>query len=117
MSAHHTIHSLLQAFQDGYTRRDLAQVDSFMELFTTDAEVIGTNGLEPGQGEWYTSRAAARELVHGDWEGWGDLRLDLSTSQMFGFWRNIPCQPSTGLSQTPHLVAESTYSTSARRVS
>ena len=70
------IRSLLQAFQEGYTRRDVTQVDRFMELFTPEAEVIGTNGVRPGVDEWYTDRASARELVHGDWQGWGDLRLD-----------------------------------------
>ncbi len=79
MTAEQEIQLLLQAFQDGYTHRDLTQVDTFMELFTHEAEVIGTNGVKPGLDEWYTSRAAARELVHGDWEGWGDFRLDLDS--------------------------------------
>jgi hypothetical protein len=76
------IKALLQAFQDGYTRRDLTQVEAFMELFTPDAEVIGTNGVKPGADEWYLDRAAARELVHGDWEGWGDFRLDLESASI-----------------------------------
>jgi len=73
------IRSLLQRFQDGYTQRDLGQVDPFMDLFTDDAEVIGTNGVKPGVDEWYMDRASARELVAGDWQGWGDLRLDLDS--------------------------------------
>ena len=77
MNQHTEILQLKQAFQEGYTHRDLAKVDSFMELFTVDAEIIGTNGLKPGVDEWYMNRASARELVYGDWEGWGDLRLDL----------------------------------------
>ncbi len=79
MNSEQEIRTLLQAFQDGYTRRDLAQVDAFMELFTSDCEVIGTNGIKPGSDEWYTSRSTARELVAGDWKGWGDLRLDLDS--------------------------------------
>lgn len=77
MNPQSDIRALLQTFQEGYTRRDVKQVDSFMELFTADAEVIGTNGVKPGSDEWYTDRASARELVEGDWQGWGDLRLDL----------------------------------------
>ncbi len=50
-----------------------------MRLFTEDAEVIGTNGVRPGQGEWYMDRASARELVEGDWHGWGNVRLDLDS--------------------------------------
>ena len=79
MNANDEIRSLLQIFQEGYIQRDLSQVDSFMELFTPDAEVIGTNGVKPGVDEWCMDRASARELVAGDWEGWGDLRLDLDS--------------------------------------
>jgi hypothetical protein len=78
MNPEEEIQRLLQQFQDGYTARDLSRVESFMALFTADAEVIGTNGLEPGVEEWYQGRDAARELVAGDWQSWGDLRLNLS---------------------------------------
>ena len=79
MNPHDEIFSLLQTFQEGYSRRDITQTDSFMELFTDNAEVIGTNGVQPGVDEWYMDRASARELVQGDWESWGDLRLDLDS--------------------------------------
>lgn len=82
MSSEQAIRALLHIFQEGYTRRDLAHVDAFMELFLPEAEVIGTNGVRPGRDEWYTSRDAARDLVIGDWEGWGDLRLDLATASI-----------------------------------
>lgn len=82
MTARQAILDLLHAFQEGYTRRDLAHVDAFMELFLPDAEVIGTNGVKPGCNEWYTTRTAARDLVIGDWEGWGDLRLDLESASI-----------------------------------
>ena len=79
MNSQDEIRSLLQTFQDGYTDRDVNQVDSFMELFVHRAEVIGTNGVKPGVDEWYMDRTSARELVRGDWEGWGDLQLDFDT--------------------------------------
>jgi len=79
MSSQDEIRSLLQRFQDGYTSRDTSQVDSFMQLFVDDAEVIGTNGVRPREGEWYLDRGSARVLVEGDWQGWGDLRLDLDS--------------------------------------
>jgi hypothetical protein len=82
MNLQKEILELLQKFQDGYTRRDLGAVDDFMDLFTADAEVIGTNGVKPGADEWYISRESARELVVGDWEGWGDLRLDLDNASI-----------------------------------
>ena len=71
---------LLHRFQDGYTRRDLGYVDEFMKLFSdsNELEVIGTNAVEPGTGEWCRSREAVRDLVAGDWEHWGDLVLDIA---------------------------------------
>jgi uncharacterized damage-inducible protein DinB len=79
-SAADLVRLVLQQFQDGYTRRDVAQLDEFMQLFADDAglEVIGTNGTQPGVDEWYLDKAGARELVKGDWVGWGDLRLDVA---------------------------------------
>jgi ketosteroid isomerase-like protein len=82
MTAQQEIHALLRAFQDGYALRDVSQVDAFIDLFTDDCEVIGTNGIKPGVDEWYTSRSAARALVEGDWESWGDLRLDLDSASI-----------------------------------
>ena len=72
------IRAVLQQFQDGYTRRDVSRLDEFMTLFADDVEVIGTNGVRPGMNEWYVDKAGARELVQGDWEFWGDLRLDVA---------------------------------------
>lgn len=79
MKPNDEIRQLMQTFQEGYTRRDVNQVDSFMELFVANSEVIGTNGVRPGVDEWYMDRASARELVEGDWKGWGDVRLDLDS--------------------------------------
>lgn len=82
MTSQYEIRALLQTFQGGYTKRDLTKVDEFMELFTKDVEIIGTNGQKPGVDEWYTDRASARELVHGDWEGWGDLLIDIANTSI-----------------------------------
>ncbi|HSD83720.1 MAG TPA: hypothetical protein VLG46_07670 [Anaerolineae bacterium] len=69
----------LQRFQDGYTQRDVARLDEFMQLFADGAgvEVIGTNGIRPGVDEWYLDKAGTRELVQGDWKFWGDLWLEV----------------------------------------
>ena len=74
------IQSLLHKFQDGYTHRDVAQLNAFMDLFTPDTEVIGTNGVKPGVDEWYTSRDLARKMIKRDWERWGDLKLDVESA-------------------------------------
>jgi hypothetical protein len=82
MSSEQEIRLLLQKFQDGYTRRAVSNLDAFMELFTPDTEVIGTSGYKPGEREWLTNREAARKLVKGDWERWGDLRLDVDSARI-----------------------------------
>jgi hypothetical protein len=72
------VRQVLERFQNYYTLRDPALITEFEELLAdTDFEVIGTNGIQPGEGEWYLGQAAARELFLGDWQYWGDLRLDV----------------------------------------
>lgn len=72
------IREALQRFQDYYTRRDPALLDTFLELLADDdLEVIGTNGSQPGKEEWHLGKASAREIFLGDWQSWGDLRLDV----------------------------------------
>jgi diamine N-acetyltransferase len=63
---------LMKEFQEGYSQRDLSNLDAFMELFAPDGEVevIGTNAITPGKGEWCQGREAVRQLVRGDWEHW-----------------------------------------------
>jgi hypothetical protein len=99
MTVQQDILTSLRAFQEGYTRRDVNQLDAFMELFTPDVEIIGTNGIKPGAGEWYTSRDAARELVKGDWEGWGDLHLEMESA-------NIQTHGDVGWIAVPATVTE-----------
>ena len=79
------VRALLGKFQDGYTERDPANLDTCMELFGPDneLEVIGTNAVTPGKGEWCKGRDAARNLVEGDWEHWGDVLFDQDSVQVF----------------------------------
>ena len=76
------IQSLLHKFQDGYTRRDVVQLDAFMDLFTPDTEVIGTSGVKPGVDEWYTNRETASTMIKRDWERWGDLKLEVESASI-----------------------------------
>lgn len=79
------VRDLLQKFQDGYTRRDLSLLDEFMELFIPgdELEVIGTNALKPGEGEWCLGQEAVRRLVSGDWEHWGEVVFDVAEAHIF----------------------------------
>lgn len=74
------VRAVLQAFQDGYTHRDLEQVDTVMSLFVADEalEVIGTGAESRGDEEWCLGTAATRGLIESDWRHWGDLRLDVA---------------------------------------
>jgi len=61
MGLHTPSRTLLQDFQDGYSKRDADGLDAFMELFVPgdELEVIGTNTVAPGQG-------ATRDLIKND---------------------------------------------------
>jgi len=75
------VRAVLQKLQDGYTKRDPAELDAVMELFVAsdDLEVIGTNTAAPGQDEWCRGPEATRALIKGDWSerGWGDVVFDV----------------------------------------
>jgi hypothetical protein len=81
----HEVRLVLQRFQDFYTRRDPALIETFMNLLADDdLEVIGTNGVRAGEEEWYIGKDAARELFLGDWQSWGDVRLDIDGARIQG---------------------------------
>jgi ketosteroid isomerase-like protein len=72
------IKEVIRKFQQGYLNRDLNAVEKFMDLFCDEGtlEVIGTNAYIKGQGEWCLDKDALRKVIVGDWQSWGDLRLD-----------------------------------------
>ena len=76
------VRKTLQFFQEYYTRRDPTLLPEFLDLMTEDLEVIGTNGVRPGEDEWYQDRNAAREVFLEDWQGWGDVRLDVPSARI-----------------------------------
>jgi hypothetical protein len=59
----------LHRFQDGYTRRDTAQVDPFVEQLFSEENVL-VLGTMPD--EIYIGRKKASKLVYADWNAWGD---------------------------------------------
>jgi hypothetical protein len=79
------IRALLSKFQAGYTARDPQRLDECMELFIAGAEleVIGTNAVAPGGGEWCLGPAAVRTLVANDWKYWGDVVFDVADAHIF----------------------------------
>jgi len=82
MTPEDQIRMTLETFQNYYNQRDPVLLPEFLDLMAEDLEVIGTNGVHPGEGEWHLDRNSAREIFIGDWEGWGDVRLDLSSARI-----------------------------------
>lgn len=69
----------LRGFQDGYTRRDPAELSAFMARhFSRDHPVV--LGTLPG--EVYVGYDEASEVVRTDWESWGDCRFRLDETQV-----------------------------------
>jgi hypothetical protein len=69
----------LQLFQDGYTKRDVKQLDAFMDrVFSRERPVV--LGTMPG--EIYIDYSAAAEVVRTDWESWGDCRFRLDETEV-----------------------------------
>ncbi len=78
------VRDTLQKFQDGYEQRNVAAIEDFRALFIAgdDLEMIGTGAIEPGDDEWCLGSDAACDLVQNDWEGWGDVRLDVADARI-----------------------------------
>jgi len=70
----------LRGFQDGYTRRDVNDIGTFMErLFPRgkDHLVLGTDA-----GEWVHGFDQIANFIRKDWQSWGDVRLDVEASMV-----------------------------------
>jgi uncharacterized membrane protein YidH (DUF202 family) len=69
----------LTAFQDGYERRDVEQVQPFMQkLFSPDNVLI--LGTMPS--EIFAGFDEATRLVRGDWAGWGDCSFAIDNTHV-----------------------------------
>ena len=78
------VQQALQQFQDGYSARDIAKLDEFMNLFVPgdDAELIGIGAVAPNQNEWFRGAERIREIIESDWQYWGDVRLDVKNAKI-----------------------------------
>ncbi len=79
-----SVRDTLKKFQEGYEHRDTAHIEDFRTLFVPedDLEIIGTGAVETGDDEWCLGPDAAIALVENDWEGWGDLVLDVADARI-----------------------------------
>jgi hypothetical protein len=78
------VRSTLQVFQDHYTARDPARLDTCMELFVPDEriELIGVGASKRAAHEWFEGPGQIREIIEGDWKYWGDVRLDVAGARI-----------------------------------
>ena len=78
------IQHILQRFQDGYTARDAAKLDAFMELFVPgdDAELIGIGASVRHGNEWFQGIDAIRDIIASDWQYWGDVQLEIADARI-----------------------------------
>lgn len=72
---HTEIRDLLQAFQKGYTARDVKQLETFMTLFVDDPNMIS---IGTDADEFLVGRDALEEIVESDWLYWGDFELNIN---------------------------------------
>lgn len=76
----HAIKRVLEKFQDGYTKRNVNEVDTFLDelfLLESDLLLIGTGAIDLNGYEFSKGPKGARNLVEEDWKYWGDMILDI----------------------------------------
>lgn len=73
----------LRAFQNGYEKRDVHELDPFMnDLFARDGDVLMI-GTQSGTSEWGRGYASAAQFIQRDWQKWGDFRFDVDHSAIW----------------------------------
>jgi hypothetical protein len=69
----------LHKFQDGYSKRDTGQVESFMQSLYSKENIL-ILGTMPG--EIFTGYKSATELVKSDWASWGDCLFAMDSANI-----------------------------------
>jgi hypothetical protein len=69
----------LSKFQDGYSRRDTSQVDTFMQSLYSKENIL-ILGTMPG--EIFSDYERASYLVQTDWESWGDCKFVVDSANI-----------------------------------
>ena len=69
----------LRKFQVGYSKRDIGQVDAFMQSLYSMENIL-ILGTMPG--EIYSGYERATSLVKSDWESWGDCKFSIDSANI-----------------------------------
>jgi SnoaL-like domain len=68
----------LRGFQDGYSERQVAQLDPFVDRLFSKANDDLIIGTDPG--EWISGYTKIKAFIRTDWQSWGDVRLDVDAA-------------------------------------
>lgn len=69
----------LKKFQDGYSRRDSKDIDTFMQSLYSRENIL-ILGTMPN--EIYSGYENAARLVESDWDSWGDCRFETDSANI-----------------------------------
>ncbi|MEJ2709385.1 MAG: nuclear transport factor 2 family protein [Anaerolineales bacterium] len=99
------VRDVLHRFQDGYTARNLSELDEFMTLFdqSDNAELIGIGASVRGGNEWFQGAEQIREIVASDWSYWGDVSIDVENAKITVLGDVAWLSTSGELVQTQHF--------------
>ena len=71
--------SQLKKFQDGYSKRDSKNIDTFMQSLYSRENIL-ILGTMPN--EIYSGYEKATRLVESDWESWGDCKFEIDSANV-----------------------------------
>jgi hypothetical protein len=112
------IRQVLQRFQDGYTLRDIEQLDEFMKLFIpgSEVELIGIGAFARNQNEWFQGTERIREIIQSDWQYWGDVWLDVQEAKITVKGEVAWLSTVGSILQTDHLQTDEVTEFSLRQM-
>jgi len=112
------IRQVLQRFQDGYTARDIAKLDEFINLFVPgdDSELIGIGASARNQNEWFQGAERIREIIESDWQYWGDVRLEVNEAKITVKGEVAWLSTVGTILQTDHIHTDEVTSLSLRQM-
>jgi hypothetical protein len=70
----------LRAFQDGYTKRDPVQIDTFMKRVFRDSQEALLMGTDAN--EWKHGYAPIARFIETDWREWGKVQIDVDNARI-----------------------------------
>lgn len=93
----------LRLFQEGYVKRDPANLIPFTQrLFPKDGDIL-ILGMDSGESEWARGTAHAARFIERDWRQWGDFRFDVDHSMIWSSG-NVAWAASLGTVRTGDSV-------------